>query len=222
MKYYTDLAEIEKAIGYAFKNKELLITALTHPSASGENNYERLEFLGDAVLELSVSDVLYKKFNDSDEGALTKMRAGIVCSRSLSAVAAKLEINKHLILGKGEEATDGRNKTSILENAMEAIMGAVFLDSDYLTARGVVDKIFIDFGNTVYDYKTFLQEEVQKNIKKNIAYNLVSSEGPQHDMIFTSSVSIDGKVKGTGQGKSKKEAEQNAAKAAIENLNIKL
>ena len=220
MPSYNRFVELEQSIGYTFSNKELLERALTHPSVEGKSNYERLEFLGDAVLELSITEFLYKAFPDYSEGDLTKIRASVVCSKSLSELAMNLGVGRFLILGKGEEISNGRNKTSILENAMEAILGAIFLDSDYKAVRAVIYKLFQTIVNTSKDYKTLLQEVIQKKYKKNINYKIVSVSGPVHNRVFTADVFLDDIKFGSGCGKSKKEAEQCAAKAALGALNI--
>lgn len=135
--------DIQSALGYYFKNKNLLKTALTHPSFDGCDNYERLEFLGDAVIELSISEILFKKYPMEKEGVLTKKRSALVCRESLSEIAADLNLDKYIILGKGEEETGGRKKASILENVFEAVIGAVFADSNYDTANEVIRNIFL-------------------------------------------------------------------------------
>ncbi len=209
---------IEEHIGYIFKNKELLKVALTHSSRHANSvNNERLEYLGDAVLELVISEYLFKTQHFS-EGKMTKIRANIVCAESLSQAAMALELGDHILLGKGELVTGGRHRKSNLANAFEAVMGAVFLDSDYETAKKVVLKALeknIDLalkGRLVKDYKTELQEQIQKHGDNALSYVLDREEGPEHNKTFYINLLFKGEVVSQGVGKSKKEAEQNAAK----------
>ncbi len=223
-------SEFEKKINYVFKDKRLLNIAFTHSSFSNENNLdgnnERLEFLGDAVLELTVSDFLYKKFQYMSEGDLTKLRASIVCEQSLSKIARNINIGKYLKLGNGEEMTGGRERDSILSDALEAIIGAVYLDSSIEYAK----KLIISFipkeieskqeKLLVNDYKSRLQEILQKNSKEPIVYDIIKEIGPDHNKLFTAQVRHHRKILGTGEGKTKKEAEQNAALSAMNKSNL--
>ncbi len=215
---------LEKRIGFYFEDGKLLDTALTHPSCARESNYERLEFLGDAVLELVISDYLYKKFGDLSEGVLTQKRAEIVCAKSLSAIAREIGLGEFVFLGKGEEQSGGRDKPSILENVIEAVIGAVYLDGGFFSARTVVLQLFEErIGQVVSaveasDYKSQLQEMVQKTVKKNISYLVSRKEGPPHNTTFYIRLIVGDDVICEGVGSSKKEAEQNAAQFGIENF----
>ena len=214
---------LERSVNYQFCDKQLLVQALTHPSCGVAYNYERLEFLGDAVLELMVSDLLYKKYRKFSEGLLTQKRAEIVCAKSLAEIARAIDLGTYIFLGKGEENTDGRNKTSILENAMEAILGAIYLDGGYEPAMQTVEMLF---GNAILeaegksDYKSQLQESVQKTTRQDIVYTVDKQEGPPHNVTFYVNLSIGGKTICAGSGLSKKEAEQDAAKTAIKILEL--
>lgn len=214
----SDFSDLQKKINYKFKNEEYLKTALTHPSYSGENNYERFEFLGDAVLELCVSEMLFSRFADKDEGFLTKKRASLVCRESLCALALLLGMDKLILLGKGEEENGGRKKHSILENVFESVMGAVFFDSDYITAKKVIENIFGKKINSEVEdkenYKSKLQEFLQQNGSRKIEYFIEEVKGPPHNAVFYAGLKLEGRVISHGRGKSKKEAEQDAAKGA--------
>lgn len=218
------IEELEKRIAYTFEDKKLLETALTHPSLAGHENYERLEFLGDAVLELAVSDALYAGNGRMGEGMMTKRRAEIVCAKSLADAAKKIGLGKYLRLGNGEEQSGGREKQSILANAIEAVFGAVYLDGGFYCAKAVISSIFHDMvfigdalaGGT--DYKTTLQEMVQSTVKKDINYLVSGKEGPPHRTTFYVRLIVGGDVICEGIGSSKKEAEQHAAKFAIEHF----
>ncbi len=212
------MEKIEEKINYHFKNRELLKLALTHSSHMGEKvNNERLEFLGDAVLELITSEYLYN-YKKMSEGEMTKLRASIVCAESLSKAAHEMELGAYLLLGKGEIVTGGRQRKSNLANAYEAVLGAVFLDSDYQTAKTIVlttlkENIQLALaGDLNNDYKTALQEQIQKQGESAIEYVLDKAEGPEHAKTFYIRLVINGKYVSDGRGKSKKEAEQNAAK----------
>ena len=211
-----DAGGLENAIGYSFKNKELLKTALTHPSYSSGENYERLEFLGDAVLELCVSRYMYQNYPDAPEGELTKRRAEIVCSAALVKAAQNVSLGDYLLLGKGEVTTGGRDKRSILENTFESVIGAIFLDAGLDAAAQFVEKLMIQGvsgGHT--DYKSCLQEKVRANSSADIVYDTYLTEGPPHNSIFYVRLSIGGDAVSQGKGKSKKQAEQEAAKNAL-------
>ncbi len=211
-----DSSGLESAIGYIFNDGSLLITALTHPSYAAGENYERLEFLGDAVLELCVSRYLYQEHPKASEGELTKRRAEIVCSATLVKAAQSIDLGTYLLLGKGELSTGGREKRSILENAVEAVIGAIYLDSGLDEAAHVVEKLII-LGATHdrMDYKSCLQEKVRANSNADIVYDTYLTEGPPHNSIFYVRLSIGGGTVSQGKGKSKKQAEQEAAKNAL-------
>ncbi len=222
-------SEFEKKIKYTFENKELLNKALTHSSCDREhrgktvNNNERLEFLGDAFFDAVISAQLYRLLSQDDEGKLTKTRALIVCEKSLAVVARRLEIGKYINMGHGEEFSGGRNRDSILADAVEAVIGAIFLDGGYNNVEEFITREFKETvedaleGKLFADYKTRVQETLQKRGQKTeIAYILDKEEGPDHDKTFYVHLVCNGKVLGKGSGKSKKEAEQNAAKATLE------
>ncbi len=209
---------IEEKIDYRFKKKDLLKVALTHSSHSGNStNNERLEFLGDAVLELIISEYLFLSHKLS-EGKMTKIRSNIVCAESLSKAAYELQLGDHIFLGKGEIVTGGRQRKSNLANAFEALIGAVFLDSNFEMTRKVVLKVLESniqlalSGALVKDYKTELQEYIQKNNDNVIEYVLDRSEGPEHNKTFYIKLIFNGECVSDGIGKSKKEGEQDAAK----------
>lgn len=217
---------LEKNMGYIFKNPDLLKTSLTHSSYANEvkkgtQNNERLEFLGDAVLSIIVSEYLFKNFSHLPEGELTKLRASLVCEKNLAEYSRKLNVGQFLLLGKGEEMNGGRERSSILADAFEAILAALYLDSDMSTATEYVLKFVKNqLENTkeinFKDYKTILQEIIQQNREEKIQYVLKDEYGPDHDKHFVSEVHLNSNVIGKGEGKSKKEAEQQAAKEALE------
>jgi ribonuclease III len=214
-------AELEDAIGYRFTNPELLRAALTHPSAVGarEPNYERIEFLGDAVLDLAIADLLMRQFPQAREGLLSKERASIVNGRTLAAKAQSIGLNRHLRLGKGEEKSGGRDKLSILAAALEAVFGAIYLDGGLAPAQKVVEHLFADdIGGPAAerDYKTELQEAAYRRFKSQSVYELVDTSGPDHARHFTTRIRISGHELGTGEGGSKKQSEQAAARAALD------
>ena len=214
----------EQKINYEFKNKEYILEALTHSSYSNENkNYpfnERLEFLGDSVLSIVISDYLFKKETKLPEGELTKIRANIVCEESLSEVSKNIHLGKYMLLGKGEEATGGRERISILADALEAVIAAIYLDGGIKCAREFIltnmEKIINDSikGKIFRDYKTCLQEVLQSNGENNIWYKLIEEKGPDHNKRFVMEVGINDTVLGVGEGK--KDAEQVAAKCALD------
>ena len=221
------LQQLEKAIGYEFRDKSLLAMALVHSSFSNEHkkeqipNNERLEFLGDAALELASSRYLYEHFPDEPEGVLSRRRAAIVCEPSLAECARTVGLGRHLQLGKGEEKNNGRERDSLLSDAFEAVIGAMFLDGGFTVAERFVRRFVMEkmTDKPVYsDSKTALQETVQSSLTDSICYELLSEEGPEHDKTFTVEVKIGGAVYGTGSGHSKKVAEQEAAAAALECL----
>jgi ribonuclease-3 len=220
--------ELEKAIGYRFKNITLLQNALAHSSYANERwhnslkSNERLEFLGDSILGMVVAEYLYRNFPDRPEGDLTRMRADMVCERSLALIAERIDLGKHLLLGNGEEAGGGRNRDSILADAVESIIAACFLDGGMEPARAFINTFVLTdvpvrkLRNA--DYKTTLQELVQQKKNQVLSYALVEESGPDHDKHFVVQVSLNGTVVGIGDGRSKKKAEQAAAHAAIEAL----
>ena len=219
---------LESAIGHKFKNPNLLLTALTHSSFAHENKMpinkfnERLEFLGDAVLETVISDYLYHKFRRKSEGELTKTRAGYVCEPSLAGIARQINLGGHMRFGRGAAHTGSRELDSVLSDALEALFGAVYLDAGFETARMVIENLYenADIDGTLFDYKTDLQEIIQKDGGETAVYNIINETGPQHQKEFTARVSCRGIVLGEGVGRSKKEAEQNAAKAVLGNPQI--
>ena len=225
-KISSNIELFEQKINYEFKNKEYILEALTHSSYSNENkNYpfnERLEFLGDSVLSIVISDYLFKKETKLPEGELTKIRANIVCEESLSEVSKNIHLGKYMLLGKGEEATGGRERISILADALEAVIAAIYLDGGIKCAREFIltnmEKIINDSikGKIFRDYKTCLQEVLQSNGENNIWYKLIEEKGPDHIKRFVMEVGINDTVLGVGEGKSKKDAEQVAAKCALD------
>ena len=220
--------ELEKAIGYQFRNITLLQNALSHSSYANERwhdslkSNERLEFLGDSILGMLVADYLYRNFPDRPEGELTRMRADMVCERTLAAVANSLNLGKHLLLGKGEEQGGGRNRDSILADAVDSVIAACFLDGGMDAARKLIETFILcevpvtRLSNA--DYKTAFQERVQQKKDQTIVYRLIGETGPDHDKTFQVEVLLNGQVVGTGNGSSKKRAEQDAARTAMETL----
>ena len=222
------IKELEEAIGYRFKNITLLQNALTHSSYANERwhnslmSNERLEFLGDSILGMLVAEYLYKNFPDRPEGELTRMRADMVCEKTLAAVANRISLGKHLLLGNGEEQGGGRSRDSILADAVESVIAASFLDGGMAAAQQFIQKfILVEVPVTRLnnaDYKTALQELVQQKKNQALSYTLVGESGPDHDQRFEVEVKLNGKVVGVGSGSSKKRAEQDAARTAIEEL----
>ncbi len=222
------IKDLETAIGYRFHNIQLLQNALTHSSYANERwhnsllSNERLEFLGDSVLGMLVAEYLYKTFPDRPEGELTRMRADMVCEHTLANVANKIGLGEHLMLGHGEERLGGRSRESILADATESVIAACFLDGGLDAAARFVRKyILVEVPVTRpnnMDYKTALQELVQQKKNQVLIYSLVGQSGPDHDKQFEVEVSLNGNVVGNGTGRSKKRAEQMAAKAAMEHL----
>lgn len=222
------IKDLENAIGYRFRNITLLQNALTHSSYANERwhdslmSNERLEFLGDSVLGMVVAEYLYRNFPDRPEGELTRMRADMVCEQSLAAVANRLNLGNHLMLGHGEEQGGGRTRPSILADAVESVIAASFLDGGMDAAAGLIQRfVLTDVPVTRLhnrDYKTGLQELVQQKKNQVLSYALVGESGPDHDKNFLVEVSLNGKVVGKGSGSSKKRAEQDAARCAIEML----
>lgn len=216
---------LEERLGYRFADEGLLLHALTHSSyanehrAQGLTSNERLEFLGDSVLGMVVAEHLYRTHPNMPEGELTRTRAALVCEGSLYEVAVSLELGDYLRLGKGEDAGGGRTRPSILADAMESVLAAVYLDGGIEPARRIIGKFILERETEKAvdrDYKTALQELVQRAPGSAISYRLVSESGPDHRRVFGMEVSIGGVPAGRGEGRTKKEAEQMAAKAAIE------
>lgn len=219
-----NLKELQEVIGYKFKAEGLLRQALTHSSYANEKHMkkhsdnERLEFLGDAVLEIVSSEYLYKNYPKMPEGDLTKFRASIVCEPTLALCTREMDLGKYLYLGKGENLTGGRKRKSILSDALESVIGAIYLDGGFEEAKSFVHRfILTDIENKklFYDSKTILQEIVQGNYTEVLNYALLSEEGPDHDKRFTVEARIGEKVIGHGTGHTKKAAEQEAAYQAL-------
>ncbi|HOQ37341.1 MAG TPA: ribonuclease III [Acetivibrio sp.] len=222
--------EFEKIIDYNFKDKKKLVLALTHSSYANEckneklASNERLEFLGDAVLEMVVSEHIYLNSTYYSEGEMTKFRANVVCERSLEKCAKSISIGNYLLLGKGEENSGGRKRTSILSDAVEALIGAIYLDGGFESAKAFIlnqlgELINKSINGSIFtDYKTQLQEYIQKTSDHTISYEIIEEIGPDHSKMFVSQVKIDEKTLGIGKGRSKKEAEQMAAKAYLEKI----
>lgn len=220
----TDIGQLETEIGYAFKDKNLILKALTHSSYANEkkmekyNHNERLEFLGDAVLEVCTSDFLFKEYLDKPEGDLTRLRASIVCEPTLAECARAIHLPDFLILGKGEKTTGGRYRDSIVSDAFEAVIGAIYLDGGIEEAKKFIIRFVlndIENKHLFYDSKTILQETVQKLYKKKVEYKLISEEGPDHDKKFNVQVLLEDTILGEGIGRTKRKAEQQAAYQAI-------
>ncbi len=221
---------LEEKLGYTFSNPALLENALTHSSCANESrgrlqSNERLEFLGDSILGMVVAEHLYRNHPDLPEGELTRTRAALVCEESLVEVAQALGLGDYLKLGKGEEAGGGRNRPSIRADAVEAVLAAVYLDGGIGSARKIIQKYIlskeVDSLRGIRDYKTALQELVQRESGQVLKYCLTGQSGPDHDKRFFVEVQLNGAAVGSGEGHSKKEAEQMAAKAAIRKLTNK-
>ena len=222
--------ELIKKIGYEFKNEEYLHEALTHRSYANEIekdrrfNNEKLEFLGDAILNLITTEYIYDLYEKKTEGELAKLKSQIISEPVFSTIASELELGEYLYLSNGEIMSGGRHRRSILGDAFEALIGAIFKDSDYYTAKSIALKFLLGKINKLEeiegtgDYKTVLQEFVQGKYRKMPEYNLIKTSGPDHDKIFEMSVSWNNAVHGIGIGKSKKEAEKHAAKEALSKL----
>ena len=222
------IKELETAIGYRFRNISLLQNALAHSSYANERwhnslmSNERLEFLGDSILGMLVADHLYRNFPNRPEGELTRMRADMVCERALAVVAGQIGLGGHMLLGKGEELGGGRNRDSILADAVESVIAACYLDGGMEAAKQFVDRFVLtrvpDTKLNNADYKTALQELVQQKRNQTLIYTLVGESGPDHDKHFVVELKLNDKVVGQGTGTSKKRAEQDAAKVAYEAL----
>lgn len=219
------IALLEKKIGYKFLNMDILKNALTHSSFANESNNnnkkslssnERLEFLGDSILNMTISEYLFKNYPQLPEGELTKIRSIVVCAVTLSKCSRNLDVGEFLVLGKGEVVSGGKNRDSILADAFEAIIGAIFIDSGLDYAKEFILKNLNTIisesvtGEILMDYKTQLQELVQKNADK-VDYDIIDEQGPDHDKIFQAQVRVGERLLGKGSGKTKKEAEQRAA-----------
>ena len=218
------LRELEQKIGYCFRNKQLLRQAVTHSSYANEQkinksgNYERLEFLGDAVLELVSSDFIYHAHPDMAEGQMTKYRASLVCEPALAFCARQIGLETYILLGKGEEATGGRGRDSIISDVMEAVIGAIYSDSGMEEAKAYIHRFILsdlEHKQLFYGAKTVLQEEVQRENKGTLHYELVREEGPEHDKNFVVEAMVGDVRVGFGSGHSKKAAEQKAAYEAL-------
>ncbi|MCL1788257.1 MAG: ribonuclease III [Defluviitaleaceae bacterium] len=219
---------LQTQLGYEFKRTTLLRQAVTHTSfvheqglAADESN-ERLEFLGDAVLELCISDFLYHRYANLTEGQLTQRRANLVCEPTLAAIARSLKLGDYLLLGQGEVREKGREKDSILSDALESVFGAVYLDGGIDAVRNIIFSLFGPLADKATkqekDSKSSLQELLQKNSRETAVYKIIAESGPAHQREFTAEVSHQGKIYGKGKGRSKKEAEQIAAKVALDKL----
>ena len=218
------LKELQDKIGYSFNNEDLLKQAITHSSFANEQkinklkNYERLEFLGDAVLELVSSEFLFNENKDMPEGQLTRLRASMVCEPALAYCARDIDLGTYILLGKGEEATGGRNRDSITSDVLEAVIGAIFLDGGLDNAKKFINRFVLsDLENKILflDSKTLLQEEIQKKNSAQLRYELVGETGPDHDKQFSVEAYLDDVLIGTGIGRTKKAAEQKAAYEAL-------
>lgn len=218
------MAELENKIGYTFQNKDLLRQAVTHSSYANEQkinktgDYERLEFLGDAVLELVSSEFIYKENPQMPEGQLTRKRSSMVCEPALAFCAREIGLEAFILLGKGEEATGGRKRDSIVSDVMEAVIGAIYLDSDLTKAKEYIHRFILsDLENKqlFYDAKTILQEVVQQENKGTLHYELLREDGPEHDKTFVVEALVGEQRVGCGTGRSKKAAEQQAAYEAL-------
>lgn len=220
------MKELEEKLQYHFKNAEYLKTALTHSSYANEchvpgGSNERLEFLGDSILGLVVADYLFKNFPNLPEGDLTKKRAALVCEKACCGFSQQMGVGNYLLLSRGEQNSGGRTRSSILADAFESITAAIYLDGGMQEARNFILRFVLPLlkeskPKTFKDYKTALQEIVQKNPEDRLEYVLTGESGPDHDKHFTVEVQLDGNVVGKGGGRSKKEAEQQAAREALE------
>lgn len=218
---------LEETIEYSFKDKGNLLLALTHSSYANEKrneklcSNERIEFLGDAVLNIVISEYIYGRYTNLSEGELTKTRASIVCEASLMKCANAIGLGNYLLLGKGEENTGGRTRTSILSDAFEALIGSIYIDGGLTEARSFIYSSMQEViggsftGEAFVDYKTMLQEIVQKSGELKLQYKILQEKGPDHNKQFVAQVALGDRVLGKGEGRSKKEAEQNAAKVAL-------
>jgi ribonuclease-3 len=228
----TAMEDLERKLEYVFHRRELLAEALSHSSyanehrAAGLRSNERLEFLGDSVLGFVTAEFLFRQHPDLPEGDLTRIRAALVCEQSLYEAAQRLDLGRHLKLGRGEEGGGGRRRPSILADAMEAVFAAVYLDGGIAAADALIHRLLLDAEREEVveerrrDYKTALQELVQRQADQVLTYRMVGEEGPDHNKTFVAEVRLNGQPLGTGSGHSKKEAEQAAAKTALEALEV--
>lgn len=216
--------EFQEKIGYRFRNQGLLKQALTHSSFSNEQrmsrlaNNERLEFLGDAVLEVTTSEFLYEKYPQYPEGELTRLRASLVCEQTLAFCTRELELGEYLLLGKGEDMTGGRERNSILSDAMEAVIGAIYLDGGFANAKEFIYRFVLndmEHKQLFFDSKTILQEVVQGHYEDELSYRLIEESGPDHDKKYVVQALIGERSIGRGEGRTKKSAEQEAAYRAL-------
>jgi ribonuclease-3 len=220
----SDYTQLQKSLGYTFTNHSLLQEALTHRSSKGSKNNERLEFLGDAVLDLIVGEYLFFKYLDSNEGELSKTRASLVNEKAFKTLADELKLGKYIVLSESEERNGGRKKASLLSDVFEAIIGAIYLDGGFEEAKDIsiklIDKVYekIDLKTILSDYKTVLQEITQAEFGSIPEYRLDGTSGPDHKKEFEVSIYINDKKYGTAKGNSKKTAQQNAAKIAYDIL----
>ena len=228
-EYSSNHAELEKALGYKFKNHEYLLLALTHSTYAYEHrkfgivSNQRLEFLGDAILDFIIGEDIYGRMPRWDEGKLSKTRALVVCEKTLSQVAKKLSVGQLLFLGKGEESTGGRDKISTLADTMESLFAAIYLDGGFDAAKNVVLSCLSEYieaavqGDLVFDYKSKLLEKAQtRHAPHQVVFDVVCEEGPVHDRTFVVAVLIDGQEMVRAEGRSKKQAEQEASRLALE------
>lgn len=222
-----NIEKLEKDISYTFKNKELLKNALTHTSYAYEHKVEsneKLEFLGDSILEFVSSEYMYLKYKNLKEGEMTKVRATVVCEESLYKIACKHNFSDFLILGKSEVISGGNQRPAILADSVEAVIAAIYIDGGLEPAKKfIIENLKDEIENATKnvgkkDYKTVLQEELQKNGDVKIEYEILKETGPDHDKTFEAQVSLNGKALAQGKGKSKKEAEMQAAKKVLENM----
>ncbi len=223
-----DLIELMEKIKIYFSENELLFKALTHKSYANEKraeelkDNERLEFLGDSVLDLVVSEYIFSKYPNHPEGELAKIRSVVVSTTMLAEKAREISLGEHILLGKGEEQSGGRTRDSILADTFEAVVGSIYLDQGFNQARTFILELLIpnindvEMGDHIQDYKTLLQELIQKETNQRPLYEVINEEGPDHKKVFTVHVKIGNKILGIGKGNSKKEAEQQAAQNAIE------
>ncbi len=216
-----DFSTLEDTLGYSFDKKQLIIEALTHKSSKKPYNNERLEFLGDAVLDLVVGEYLFKKFEDKDEGTLSKIRAALVSEDGFTKLAKAINLGEYLYLSSAEENNRGRSKKSLLSNAFEALLGAVYLEAGLDTTKEIVTKMLernypqIDLNTLCKDYKTTLQEITQALYGVTPTYTMLGSSGPDHDKVFEVAIILNDKQISVAKGKSKKEAQQEAAQIAL-------
>lgn len=220
-----ELPKLQETIGYTFADSNLLRLALTHPSVthnrpdSGENN-QRLEFLGDAVLQLCVTEELYSRFPDKDEGDLTQMRVSLVCGETLAEAAQSIGLGRYLYFDIGEEKSGGRDKPSVLADAMEALIAAVYLDGGLEAAKSLCELVLRDYSKVriVHNWKSQLQEFEQRNGRESPVYHIVAEEGLPHERVFHAEAWLSGVKRGEGKGYSKKEAEQDAARSVLDRV----